>query len=102
MCEGKIAVIQGVQEDALKFCPWCGMDVKRVISRASFKMATADPTKGTNSKGFTTFKRSEKGIWEKVSGEGPDFLVGSPEDIAAIEDENLPPAKILDLDQPDV
>ncbi len=98
MCEGKVAVIQTITEPTLEFCPWCGLNVKRVVSRVSFKMRGIDPVKDGGNKGFTTFKKSEKGVWEKVTGEGPDFLVGSKEDMAAVEAEKLPKPKILDLD----
>jgi len=49
-------------------------------------------------KGFTTFKKVEKGKWEKVGGEGPDMIVGTPEDTAAVEAEKKPAKKVIDLD----
>ena len=101
MCDGKVAVIQGVQESPLEYCPWCGLDVIRVISRASIKITGRDVIQAAGNRGFTTFKRSEKGVWEKVTGEGPDYLIGSKADVAAVEAEKLPPAKILDLDAPE-
>ncbi len=99
MCEGsRVSVIQSVGEPALKLCPWCGMSVKKVVSRATFKLdKDASPDKAA-SKGFTTFQRSEKGVWEKTAGEGPDFLIGSKEDAETIEREKAQPAKVLDFD----
>ena len=97
MCEGRVSVIQGVNEEHLKYCPWCGLDVKRVISRASFKVGTQSTPEQAAAKGFTTFKKSEKGVWEKLAGEGADFLVGSKEDMAQIEAEKKPAPK-LNLD----
>jgi hypothetical protein len=55
------------------------------------------PSKASKA-GFTTFKRAEKGVWEKVGGEGPDALIGSKEDIEAVEAEKAPPRKVIDLD----
>ncbi|HSH93486.1 MAG TPA: hypothetical protein VK968_05025, partial [Roseimicrobium sp.] len=49
-------------------------------------------------KGFTTFRRSEAGVWEKTAGEGPDMLVGSKEDVAAVEAEKAAKEKVIDLD----
>lgn len=99
MCEGRVQVIQGIQEDPLSFCPWCGLEVKRVVSRVSFRFAKdASPDRAAQ-KGLTTFRRSERGVWEKVAGPGVDAIVSSPEDVAAVDAEQAPPAKKLDLDQ---
>ncbi|RYG47928.1 zinc ribbon domain-containing protein [bacterium] len=72
MCEGKIAVIQSFEDEALKLCPWCGMEVKRMISNVSFRVDKGhDPA----SRGFSTFKKAGNGVWEKVEGEkGPDVI----------------------------
>jgi len=99
MCEGRVAVIQGIKEDPLKYCPWCGLDVKRVISRATFKLAGSTPDDKASRKGFTTFRRAEKGIWEKVSGEGPDVMSGTKEDIEAVDAEKAPKKPVIDLDK---
>lgn len=98
MCEGRIEVIQGVNEEALKYCPHCGMDVKRIVSRARFKVAGDLPQMDkAGQKGFTKYKRAEKGVWERVDGVGPDVIAGSKEDIAAVEAEKKP-KKIVELD----
>jgi len=99
MCEGRIAVIQGIREETLSFCPWCGLDVRRVVSRATIKVGGAAPDDKNSRKGFTTFRRAEKGVWEKVSGDGPDVLAGSQEDIEAVEAETRPVKPVIDLDK---
>ncbi len=99
MCDGRISVIQSIHEEALKYCPSCGLEVKRVVSRAVFKMAGAIPEDKASRKGYTTFRKAEKGIWEKVSGEGPDILAGTKEDMAAVEAEKTPQKPILDFDK---
>lgn len=99
MCDGKIAVIQGIEDPPLKYCPHCGLEVHRVISRASFKVKTDVGADRAAAKGFTTYKRAEQGTWEKVGGEGADYLVGSKEDMEAINQEKLAPKKVLDLDK---
>lgn len=98
MCDGRIEVIQGIEEDALQFCPQCGLEVKRVISRASFKMSRPTGADRAAAKGLTTFRRAEKGTWEKVAGPGVDMIVGTPEDQAAVEAEKAKPKKVIDLD----
>ncbi|HWA83712.1 MAG TPA: zinc ribbon domain-containing protein [Fimbriimonadaceae bacterium] len=96
MCDGRIEVIQGIEEEPLEFCPQCGLEVRRVISRASFKMARATGADRAADKGLTTFRKTEKGKWEKIAGPGVDMIVGTPEDIAAVEAEK--PKKTIDLD----
>jgi putative FmdB family regulatory protein len=99
MCDGRVEVIQAVSDEPLKYCPDCGLEVKRVVSRASFKMARASGADKAAARGFTTWKRAEKGKWEKVAGEGVDMIVGTPEDTAAVEAEKAKPAKVVDLDK---
>ena len=98
MCEGRIQVIQGIEEEPLKFCPDCGLDVKRVISRATFKMARPSGADRAASKGLTTFRRAERGVWEKVAGPGVDAIVNSPEDFKAVDEEKKGPTNVVDLD----
>lgn len=100
ICENRLQLMQGISEDALTLCPFCGMDIKKVISQATFKFQKHHGAEDAGKKGFTTYKRSEKGVWEKTGGEGADYLVGTKEDIAAVEAEKQKPAKKLDLDKP--
>jgi hypothetical protein len=48
-------------------------------------------------RGFTTYRRAEKGLWERVDGVGPDAIAGTKEDMAAVEAEKCVPKRI-DLD----
>lgn len=75
LCEGVVEVMQGISEDPLKFCPTCGLSVHRIISRASFKLGTNVDPDNAAAKGFSTWKKAGKGVWEKVAGEsGPDVI----------------------------
>jgi putative FmdB family regulatory protein len=98
MCSGRVSVIQGINDEPLKYCPDCGLEVVRVISRATFKISGTIPQDKAGAKGFTTFRKAEKGIWEKIGGEGPDILAGTKEDIAAVEAEKAPKRPVIDLD----
>lgn len=97
MCEGKVEVLQGIDEAPHVDCPWCGMSVRRVISRASIKLGDKLSYDRAAAKGLTTWKRVEKGKWEKQAGPGVDMIVGRDEDLAAVEQEKKakPP---IDLD----
>lgn len=68
MCDGRIEVMQGVKDEPYKFCPYCGMSVVRVISKASIKVNSGLTPEKAAQKGFSTFKKSGKGVWEKVAG----------------------------------
>lgn len=98
MCEGRVSVIQGINDEALSYCPQCGLEVKRVISRATFKISSGLTHDKAAARGFTTWKKAGSGTWEKVSGPGVDAIVSSDEDKAAIEAEKKQPGKVLDLD----
>jgi putative FmdB family regulatory protein len=100
MCEGRVSVIQDVGEATLQFCPHCGLDVRRVISKASIKIAGAIPEDKAAKHGFLTYRRAERGVWEKVSGEGPELMVGTKTDMDAVEAERARESKIIDLDKP--
>ena len=99
ICSNRFEVIQGIDEPTLAYCPTCGMPCKRVVSRVSFKLAACvNPDKAAK-KGLTTWRRADKGRWEKVAGPGVDVIEGRPEDIAAVESEKAKPKKV-DLDSP--
>lgn len=97
MCEGRIAVIQGVEEEPLDVCPDCGLAVRRVISTATFRLGVDIDADRAARHGLTTFRRVEKGKWEKVAGQGVDMIVGTPEDQATV-DESARPKRTLDLE----
>ena len=99
LCEGTVEVFQSSKEENLKYCPQCGLEVKRVISRASFKVESGFSHEKAASRGFTTWKRAEKGKWEKVAGQGVDVIQGSPEDMARVEADKKSKTKVFDLDK---
>jgi len=99
MCDGRIQVLQALDDPALAYCPTCGLPVKRVISKVSIARHSGkvDYDKAAR-RGFTTFRRAEQGKWERIAGEGVDAIVGDPADAAAIAAETAP-KPVLDLDQ---
>jgi putative FmdB family regulatory protein len=100
ICNGRVEAIQAINDEPLKFCPTCGLEVRRVISRATFKLSTPAGPDRAAGKGLTTFRKVEKGKWEKVAGPGADMIVGTEEDTAAVEAEKKAP-KVIDLDKSD-
>lgn len=76
MCEGLVGVIQSLEEAPLKLCPWCGLSVIRVISKASIQVRKMNDPESAAKRGFSTFKKVDDGKWEKVAG--PDIVDDSP------------------------
>jgi putative FmdB family regulatory protein len=67
ICEGRIEVLQRVNDPKFRFCPFCGLKVKRVVSRAMGKVSKSVTPEKAAKKGFTTFRRAGKGVWEKIA-----------------------------------
>lgn len=68
ICQGRVEAIQNVGDPPYEFCPWCGLSVRRVVSRASIKVSKRVDPDTAAKKGFSTFRKVEKGKWEKVAG----------------------------------
>ena len=79
MCDGRVEVLQSVDEAPLEYCPTCGLEVRRVVSSAAFKMAKGVTADKAASRGFTTWRKSDKGVWERVAGDGGPVQIESPE-----------------------
>lgn len=94
MCPGKFAVLQNVSDEPLDYCPGCGLECKRVISRANIKTGTALTASNAAKKGFTTWKRVGEGKWEKLDGPGVDAIEATPEEIQAVKDERVKKVEI--------
>ena len=91
ICSGRVEVLQGIHEEPCQFCPTCGLSVRRVVSRASFELKRAvDPEKASR-RGFTTYKKAQKGTYERIAGDGPEAFT-SP-------DAPRKSRKVVDLDK---
>lgn len=98
ICSGRFDALQPISEEALTRCPTCGLEVKRVVSQATFKTRSKFNAGKAGEKGLTTYQRTQEGQWEKVAGPGVDAIVGTEEDVAQIKEEKASTRK-LDLDQ---
>ena len=75
-CLGGFERRQKVSDERLTTCPECGESVKRVISAPA--LARPSPNideKNIGDKGFTQYRKLEKGVYEKTVGKGPDILM---------------------------
>lgn len=68
MCSGRVEVLQGISDPSCELCPYCGLDVIRVVSRASINLKGEMSPEKAAKKGFSTFKRIGKGTYERVAG----------------------------------
>jgi len=87
ICHGRIEVMQAITAEPYQYCPTCGMEVRRVISRATFAIGREVTPEKAASRGFTTWKKVGKGQWEKQAGPGVDMIVGSEADMQALNAE---------------
>ena len=97
LCDFRFAVVQSVHENALDYCPSCGLEVRRVVSQVAVVKSVEFDADEAAKKGFSTWRKSGEGQWEKIAGIGADMIVGTPEDIEAVKAEKSPP-KVLRLD----
>lgn len=76
MCEGRVAAIQEIGAEPLKFCPDCGLEVRRVISRFNAQFSRGNPIEKGGKREFNAWKKVEDGKWERIAGtQGPEMIV---------------------------
>ena len=75
-CDGRFEVIQRFEDDALSQCPTCEKPCHRVPSNFMVTGSTGDILSSTNleKKGFTQYKKTETGRYEKTFGSGPKII----------------------------
>ena len=96
LCQGRIELLQNSSEQPYKLCPYCGLDVKKVVSAPAIIHSYKVDVEKAGKKGFTTYKKAEKGIYERIAGDGPSTIQkGAGFDSKA---ENNSSGKIFDLD----
>lgn len=75
MCEGRVAAIQSLGDEPLRYCPDCGLDVRRVVSRFNAQVSRGDPILKGEKREFNAWKRVESGKWERIAGtQGPEMI----------------------------
>ncbi|HET8943071.1 MAG TPA: zinc ribbon domain-containing protein, partial [Rudaea sp.] len=77
-CEGHFDVLQKLHDDALTQCPECGAAIVRIISAPSIASGQSHLLKESHvaKHGFTQYRRAGKGVYEKTTGKGPQFISG--------------------------
>jgi putative FmdB family regulatory protein len=75
-CHGRFDAWQKLAEPALAACPKCGQPCERLISAPNVAMGGSHVLKEKHfsEKGFTQYRKTEKGQYEKTAGPGPDKI----------------------------
>ncbi|MFC1690153.1 FmdB family zinc ribbon protein [Pseudomonadota bacterium] len=76
-CADGFELLRKISEPKLEQCPRCGAAVERQISAPN--LGGSGPSLDTNNiekHGFTQYKKSGKGVYEKTAGKGPDVITG--------------------------
>ena len=77
-CRDGFEMLQRLNAEPVTLCPVCGSKVKKVISAPNVVAGKAHLTtdKAAEKGGFTKYKRAGKGVYEKVTGKGPNYISG--------------------------
>lgn len=77
-CLAHFDVLQKLSEPALTQCPQCGAAVQRIISAPNVVSGGSHLLKQSHAEkhGFTQYRRSGKGVYEKAYGKGPRYISG--------------------------
>ena len=75
LCGVGFEKLQKLKSDPLKFCPRCSREVHKVIGAPNINAATPSlDEKSIEKKGFTQYRKLEKGVYEKTAGKGPGMI----------------------------
>ena len=74
-CSEGFEIIRKITEEKLHNCPHCGAAVVRILSAPSLAKSgpSLDPA-NIEKHGFTQYKKSSKGVYEKTAGKGPRVI----------------------------
>lgn len=74
-CQNGFDQLQKLHDLALQACPQCNSPVKRVISAPNLARHTTSLEPANLEKhGFTQYRKSSKGVYQKTAGKGPDVI----------------------------
>ena len=74
-CAERFEVLGKIQDPPLENCPQCGAPVVRCVSAPNLARPGPSLNESNLEKhGFTQYRKVEKGVYEKTTGKGPDFI----------------------------
>ena len=75
LCREGFELMRKISEPTLLVCPQCGVEVERIISAPN--LAKSGPSlnpANLEKHGFTQYRKSGKGVYEKTAGKGPNVI----------------------------
>ena len=74
-CKDGFERLQKIHDAALRTCPQCQAPVRRLISAANVVKSgpSLDPA-NLEKHGFTQYRKSRKGVYQKTAGKGPEVI----------------------------
>lgn len=74
-CREGFDLLRKLNDPPVISCPECGAPVERKISAPHLNTAGPSMSESNIEKhGFTQYRKVEKGVYEKTTGKGPDFI----------------------------
>jgi len=74
-CADRFEVLAKIHDEPLAACPRCGAPVERCVSAPNLARPAPSMKEANLEKhGFTQYRKVEKGVYEKTTGKGPDFI----------------------------
>lgn len=74
-CADGFEVLQKIADPPLTACPQCAAPVKRIVSAPSISSSGPSLAPDNLEKhGFTQYRKSGKGTYQKTAGKGPDVI----------------------------
>jgi putative FmdB family regulatory protein len=75
LCTGGFELLRKISDPDLTACPECGAAVERVLSAPNLtKSDTSLDPANVEKHGFTQYRKSGKGVYEKTAGKGPNVI----------------------------
>jgi len=65
-CQAGFQILQRLKDDPLISCPSCGVPVEKILSTFGVSSSVLSPS-NLKSHGFTTLKKKDKGVYERIS-----------------------------------
>jgi putative FmdB family regulatory protein len=74
-CTSGFELLRKISDPDLTTCPECGAAVERALSAPNLARSdtSLDPA-NVEKHGFTQYKKSGKGVYEKTAGKGPNVI----------------------------
>lgn len=74
-CAGGFELLRKISDSELTACPECGLAIERVLSAPNLaKSDTSLNPANMEKHGFTQYRKSSKGVYEKTAGKGPRVI----------------------------